>query len=144
MCRGPNRGAHQRSGRQAVSLTAESSGEVPCSGARRRDKAERSERRDSRRRSRREQVIMQICISSQLARSLDVFLCRQTQTLYLASLRILLQPADIVIKYYYKKYCRRTFAFLYIIQDERICSFWNTLRDKRDKKVQSKINLQPR
>ncbi len=54
----PNRGAHQRSGRQAVSLTAAQSGEVPCSGARRRDKAERSERRDSRRRSRREQVIV--------------------------------------------------------------------------------------
>ena len=35
----PNRGAHLRSGRQAVGSTAEPSGAVPCSGARRRDKA---------------------------------------------------------------------------------------------------------
>jgi hypothetical protein len=44
-----NRGAHPRSGRQAAGLTAEPSGEVPCSGARRRDKAERSERRGAKR-----------------------------------------------------------------------------------------------
>jgi len=31
-----NRGAHQRGGRQAASLTAEPTGEAPCSGARRR------------------------------------------------------------------------------------------------------------
>jgi hypothetical protein len=34
-----NRGAHQQGGRQTESLTAEPTGEVPCSGARRRDKA---------------------------------------------------------------------------------------------------------
>jgi hypothetical protein len=56
--KGSNRGAHQRGGRQAESLAAEPTGEVPCSGARRRDKAERSERRDSWRRSRQEQVIL--------------------------------------------------------------------------------------
>jgi len=48
----PNRGAHLRSRRRTAGSTAEPSGEVPCSGARRRGKAERSERRDSRRRSR--------------------------------------------------------------------------------------------
>jgi hypothetical protein len=37
-------------------LTDEPTGEAPYSGARRRDKAERSESRDSRRRSRREQL----------------------------------------------------------------------------------------
>jgi hypothetical protein len=42
-----NRGAHQRGGQQAESLTTEPTGEVPFSGARRRDKTERSERRDT-------------------------------------------------------------------------------------------------
>ena len=36
------RGAHQRSGRQAEGLTNEPTGEVPCSGARRRDRQGRT------------------------------------------------------------------------------------------------------
>jgi hypothetical protein len=54
-----NRGAHLRSGRRAEGTMDEPAGEEPCSGAMRRDKAERSDHRDSRRRSRREQVILQ-------------------------------------------------------------------------------------